>query len=81
MSVGISSLDEACTVFDDPLALTFADEEHSMSETREIVVGQSVLHRLLIVCFTEPVKDRLRIISARCATRRETRDYEDYIQS
>jgi hypothetical protein len=47
------SLDEACTVFDDLLAAIFEDQDQSIVENREILVGHSVLDRLLLVCFTE----------------------------
>jgi uncharacterized DUF497 family protein len=70
------SFDEACTVFDDFLALIFPDEDHSNGEEREIIVGHSILDRVLLVSFTEGPTDRVRIISARKATRREQRDYE-----
>ncbi len=47
------SFDEACTVLDDPLARIFSDEDHSNGEQREIIVGHSILERLLLVSFTE----------------------------
>lgn len=68
--------DEAETVFDDPLALIFDDEWHSTNEEREIIVGHSDLNRLLLVCFTER-DSAVRIISAREATYKEHRDYEE----
>jgi uncharacterized DUF497 family protein len=40
------SFDEALTVFKDPLARIFDDEDHSMREAREIIIGQSVKQRL-----------------------------------
>jgi uncharacterized protein len=43
--------DEACTVFDDVGATIFADEYHSNGEEREIIVGYSVLDRVLLVIF------------------------------
>ncbi|MDR3703809.1 MAG: BrnT family toxin [Candidatus Sulfopaludibacter sp.] len=70
---------EAASVFSSPLARVFSDEEHSGEETREIIIGYSAAKRLLLVCFTEPGVDRVRIISARCATRRERHDYEENI--
>jgi uncharacterized DUF497 family protein len=73
------SFDEACTVFDDPLARIFPDEDHSDGEQREIIVGHSILDRLLLVSFAERARDRLRIISARKATRKEQRDYEENV--
>jgi uncharacterized DUF497 family protein len=71
------SFDEATTVFDDPLANIFDDEDHSADEHREIIIGQSVLRRLLLVCFTERLQHVIRIFSARPATRREKNDYEE----
>jgi uncharacterized DUF497 family protein len=72
------SFDEACTVFDDPLAAIFRDDDHSISEAREIVIGNSILGRLLLVCFVERPENLIRIFSVRLATRRERLDYEDY---
>jgi uncharacterized DUF497 family protein len=73
--------DEASSVFDDPLAKIFSDENHSNGEQREIILGYSILNRLLLVSFTERVRNRVRIISARQATRREQRDYEENIET
>jgi len=70
------SVDEASTVFDDLLAAIFDDEDHSIDEVREIIIGHSINDRLLIVCFTEHVEDAIRIISARLANRKERNDYE-----
>ncbi len=67
---------EAQSVFDDPLATVFEDEQHSEMEVREFVVGHSNLNRLLLVCFTER-QDGIRIFSARRVTRLERQDYED----
>ena len=74
-------MDEACAVFDDAGATIFLDEDHSNGEEREIVVGYSILGRLLLVSFTERSVDRVRIISARKATRREKKDYEENLGS
>ena len=71
------SFDEASTVFSDPLALIFPDEAHSIAEGREIIIGHSILDRLLLVCFTERKENLIRVISARQASRRERRDYEE----
>jgi uncharacterized DUF497 family protein len=73
------SFDEARTVFDDPLAKIFPDQDHSDGEQREIIVGHSILDRLLLVSFAERARNQLRIISARKATRKEQRDYEENI--
>lgn len=66
---------EAATVFQDPLAFIFDDEEHSTEEHREII-GHSKRERLLVVAFTER-DDVIRIISARRADREEREDYEN----
>ena len=71
------SFDEAVTVFKDPLALIFDDTEHSKDERREIIIGVSTLTRMLLVCFVERHEDSIRIITARPATRREIKDYEE----
>jgi uncharacterized DUF497 family protein len=46
------SFDEALTVFADPLARIFDDEEHSEEEHREIIIGHSINNRLILVHFT-----------------------------
>ena len=70
------SFDEALTVFRDPLAFVLDDEDHSRDEHREIIIGYSILNRLLLVFFTERVEDVLRLFSARLATGQERKDYE-----
>ena len=70
------SFDEAITVFDDPLYLDFFDPDHSHYEYRYIIIGQSSDNRLLLVSYTEH-GESVRIISAREATRRERKDYEE----
>lgn len=70
------TFEEAATVFADPLAAIFDDEGHSTEEHREIIIGHSAADRLLLVCFTER-GGCIRIISARQATKRERRDYEE----
>jgi uncharacterized DUF497 family protein len=72
---------EAASVFSDPLAQIFADEYHSAGEPREIIIGHSRARRLLLICFTEPERDRVRIISARRATSKELHDYEGNVKS
>jgi uncharacterized DUF497 family protein len=71
------SFDEASTVFRDQLACIFDDEAHSAREQREIIIGHSTRHRLLLVCFTEKPENVVRIFSARLATKREREDYEE----
>jgi uncharacterized protein len=72
------SFEEAATVFGDPLSLTIPDPAHSQTETRFIILGCSHQGRLLVVIHTER-GDNIRIISARRASRRERRDYEEAI--
>jgi uncharacterized DUF497 family protein len=67
---------EAAMVFGDPLAITFGDPDHSGEEERFITIGQSVRIRLVIVSDTDR-QGRVRIISARKATRTEQAIYED----
>ena len=69
------TFEEAATVFGDPLARVFDDPEHSSDEPREIIVGYSERQRLLLVWFTER-SPRIRIISARPATRGERQRHE-----
>jgi uncharacterized DUF497 family protein len=68
---------EALTVFRDPLALTFDDPDHSTDERHFITIGVSDRNRILFVAHVERGFDRIRIISARKATRRETYAYQE----
>ena len=70
------AFDEAVTVFADPLANIFDDPDHSDDERRELIIGHSAEQRLLVVSFSERER-RTRIISARQATAREHKDYEE----
>lgn len=70
------SFDEAATVFGDPLALTFADPDHSGREERLLTFGLSRHNRLLTVSHTAR-HPRIRLISARRMTRRERKIYEE----
>jgi len=68
--------EEAATVFADRLSLTIPDPEHSQTEDRFVLFGKSHAGKLLVVCHTER-GDNLRIISARRASRRERKNYEE----
>ncbi len=70
------TFEEATTVFADPLAAIFDDVVHSEEEQRDIIIGHSAENRLVLVCFTERA-GATRIISARRATKRERKDYEE----
>jgi len=67
---------EAATIFGDPLAITFDDPDHSMSENRYITFGLSIQKRLIVVSHTER-GGRTRIINARLMDRKERRIYEE----
>ena len=72
------SFAEAASVFLDPLALTFSDPDHSDEEVREITIGISSRQRALFVSHCER-EGRIRMISARRATRKERVQYEKSI--
>ena len=70
------TFDEASTVFRDPLGRITDDPRHSEGEERFVLLGQSDRRRLLVVMFTER-GEVIHLISARKATRRERKDYEE----
>jgi len=70
------TFEEASTVFADPFAVTMPDPEHSEGEERYLKPGYSTRQRLLVVSYTGR-QERIRIISARQATRTERRSYEE----
>ncbi len=67
---------EAATIFLDPLAWTVPDPDHSDVESRSVTIGQSSRRRIIVVAHAGS-GDRVRIISARKATRRETHGYSE----
>ena len=67
---------EAGSVLDDPLSTTFPDPEHSVDEHRCITIGVSASGRILVIAHTDR-GDAVRLISARRATPRERRFYEE----
>ena len=71
------SFEEAATVFADPSVVTSFDGQHSENEVRFRDLGFSASGRLLVVVHTER-QSRLRIISARNATAREWKQYEEH---
>lgn len=72
---------QAATVLLDPLAVTVFDAAHSQDEERWFTLGLSSEGTLLAVAHTYQSTDtgqaRVRIISAREATRRERQQYEN----
>jgi uncharacterized DUF497 family protein len=70
------SFEEASTILGDPFSLTIHDPLHSEEEDRFVTIGESHQRRLLVVVYTERGA-KLRLISARKATRRERHDYAE----
>ncbi|HBL13467.1 MAG TPA: hypothetical protein DD379_19130 [Cyanobacteria bacterium UBA11162] len=70
------SFQEAATVFNDSLSMTFPDPDHSIGESRYVIIGLSRFGQLLVVAHTDR-EAKVRIISARKATRQERRFYEE----
>ncbi len=70
------SFEEAATVFLDPLSRVFDEPDRVGSEDRFLLVGLSEARRTLLVVHVERGA-RLRLISARLATRRERAQLEE----
>jgi len=70
------SFDEAATAFADPLSLTIPDPDHSLGEERFVLVGLSNRGRIVVVAHVER-DGRIRLISARLASKRERHRYEE----
>lgn len=70
------SFDEAKTVFDDSLYVEFYDPVHSTDENRYLALGQSNRKRLIVVSHSKRGSS-VCLISARTATRKERRNYEE----
>lgn len=70
------SFEEAKTVFYDDNARIIADPDHSETEDRFIILGLSQSLKLLVVCHCYRAQDEIiRIISARKATKNESKSY------
>ena len=70
------SFEEAETVFYDPEGILISDPEHSLEEDRFIILGLSKMLNLLVVCHCYKENDeKIRIISARKATKNESKFY------
>ena len=70
------SFEEAATIFGDRMSLTIPDLEHSLTEQRYITMGKALTDKLLVVVHTDR-GDNIRVISARRASRRERKFYEE----
>ena len=70
------SFEEAETVFYDPNGKLIGDPDHSDDEDRFIILGLSKMLHLLVVCHCYRENDEtIRIITARKATKIETKYY------
>jgi len=69
------SFEEAKTVFSDPFSITIDDPEHSADEFRFIDIGSSSDGTILVVSYTE--RNKIRLISARKASKSERKTYEE----
>ncbi len=66
---------DAVTVFEDEMALTI--EDHDEFEERYVTLGADAFSRILVVVFTYLKDDLIRVISARKATTKERKWYEE----
>jgi uncharacterized DUF497 family protein len=74
------SFEHAAEIFLDPLAISIYDKEYSLDEDRWITIGKDRTNVVLVVIhpFQQENTDncRIRLISARKATRKEVKQYE-----
>lgn len=68
------TFEEAAECFEDPLALVLDEARYP---ERLILIGESRQRRLIFTVYVEKHTATIRIISARRATRRERRRYEE----
>ena len=64
----------ASTVLDDPMAVTIEDKRHG--EQRFVTIGADIFGRVLVVVYVYSGEEEIRLISARKATPKERRVYE-----
>ena len=74
------SFEQAAEVFLDPLAISVYDGDHSLDEDRWITIGKDQTNLIMVVIHTfleENVDNfRIRMISARKATKKEIKQYQ-----
>lgn len=68
------TFEEAATVFADPHALAIED---AVDPGRTLLIGLSERMRVLVAVYAELDEEAIRIISARRATSRERKHYEE----
>ncbi len=75
------AFNEAVSAFYDDNAILFDDPDHSLTEDRQLLIGFSASAELLIVCHClRDGGNTIRIISARKATKSESRQYVEINQ-
>ena len=72
------SFDEAKELFTSDDYLEIHDEEHSVDEDRFFAIG-AICTGIVVVVFTEREEDVIRILSARKATKKESRLLTEYL--
>lgn len=72
------TFEEAAMALMDPNAQTYCDSSEN-NEDRFLTIGHSVSRRILLVVWSEKETEKIRIISARRATKGERRIYEEGI--
>ncbi len=72
---GISSLEAESSFYDNNLVI-FKDIKHSTTEDRLIAYGKSAYNNIIMIAFTVR-NEKIRIISARKASRKEKDIYEE----
>jgi len=74
------AFERSATVFQDPLALSVYDQDHSHTEDRWITMGRDRSDTLLTVHHTYKEQEAdittIRLFSARKSTRNESKQYE-----
>lgn len=71
------TFEEAKSVFFDDFALQFFDQENSATEDRFLMLGMSNETNLLLICHCERDDgNTIRLISARKATKNESKNYQ-----
>ncbi len=71
------AFEDAATAFADPLSITIPDPLHSQDETRLVLVARAHSGHLLVVVHVDRGQ-AIRLISARSATRKERKTYEEF---
>lgn len=74
------SFEDVKSVFEDVFAILFDDPDHSQAEERFLIIGMSNVKGICIVshCY-RGIEEKIRIISARKATKSECNVYEERI--